>query len=122
MNNLKRYRQGWKFWKNKAFQGNIVDDRCRDLPEDITDAVVILERVFENNAYLAHNHWIGIVCIIYPNGDFDRFVVDAAAGKDTALENLQQKMLQELEYWDIDLEKNNVVMDYPTKVSPKKYN
>lgn len=122
MNELKRYRQGWKIWKNKYFQGNIVDDRCQGLSENITDAVVVLERVFENRAYLAHNHWIGVVLITYPNGDFDRFVVDTAAGKDTAIEKLQQSMLKELNEWDFDLTNNTIQMDYLTTISPKNYN
>lgn len=76
----------------------------------IRDTEITLERIFENQASLAMNHWIGIYRITYVNGcgdfwsagDFDQFVVDTAAGRDDVVEKIQRAILDELEHCNID--------------------
>ena len=79
----------------------------------IRDTVISLEKVFENQAYLAHNHWVGVCRITYVNdweelgiraGDFDQFVVDTAAGKDDAEEKMKRALLDDLEHSGIDID------------------
>jgi hypothetical protein len=102
------------------------DYRCT-----IIDTKITLEKVFENEAYLAINHWVGVFRITYVNdweeigvraGDYDQYVVDTAAGKDDALEKLQRKVLDTLEENDIDPENNWIDLDLPPwKVKTKSY-
>jgi hypothetical protein len=89
----------------------------------IRDTEITLEKIFENQAYLAHNHWIGVFRITYVvdweelgvrAGDFDQFVVDTAAGKDTVVEKIQRAVLDELEYHNIDPNLNMVDLKIQT--------
>lgn len=81
----------------------------------IRDTKITLERIFENQSYLAHNHWVGVYRITYVNdweelgvraGDFDQYVVDTAAGKDDVVEKIQRAVLKELEENNIDVDLN----------------
>ena len=84
---------------------------CSDFSH-IRDTKISLEKIFENQSYLAHNHWVGVFRITYVNnwpelgvlaGDFDQYVVDVAAGKDDVVEKIQRKLLKELEDQNIDI-------------------
>jgi hypothetical protein len=88
----------------------------------IRDTKITLEKIFENQAYLAHNHWVGVFRITYVSdwkelgvrvGDFDQYVVDTAAGRDTVVEKIQRAVLDELEYHDIDPDLNWVDLIIP---------
>jgi len=90
---------------------NIVDGRMSDFGH-IHDTKITLDKIFENQSYLAHNHWVGVFRITYVNnwpelgvlaGDFDQYVVDVAAGKDDVVEKIQRKLLKELEDQNIDI-------------------
>jgi hypothetical protein len=94
--------------------GDRIHDQMYGDHGHIRDTKITLEKIFENQAYLAHNHWIGVFRITYVNsagdfwtaGDFDQFVVDTAAGKDTVVEKIQRAVLDELEYCNIDPDLN----------------
>jgi hypothetical protein len=88
----------------------------------LRDVKITLTKIFENQAYLAHNHWVGVYRITYVNdweelgvraGDFDQYVVDVAAGKDTVVEKIQRAVLDELEYCNIDPDLNWVDLIIP---------
>ena len=81
----------------------------------IRDTKISLEKIFENQSYLALNHWVGVYRITYTSdweelgvraGDFDQYVVDTAAGKDDVVEKIQRAVLDELEDHDIQADLN----------------
>jgi len=81
----------------------------------IRDTKISLEKIFENQSYLAHNHWVGVYRITYTSdweglgvraGDFDQYVVDTAAGKDDVVEKIQRAVLDELEDNNIQTDLN----------------
>ena len=81
----------------------------------LRDMKITLTKIFENQSYLALNHWVGVFRITYVNdweelgvraGDFDQYVVDTAAGKDDAVEKIQRAVLDELEDNNISCDAN----------------
>ena len=87
---------------------------CSDFSH-IRDTKISLEKIFENQSYLAHNHWVGVYRITYVNdweelgvraGDFDQYVVDTAAGKDDVVEKIQRAVLDELDDNNISCDDN----------------
>lgn len=87
---------------------------CSDFGH-IRDTKITLTKIFENQSYLALNHWVGVYRITYVNdweelgvraGDFDQYVVDTAAGKDDVVEKIQRAVLDELEDNKIDVDLN----------------
>ena len=87
---------------------------CSDFGH-IRDTKITLEKIFENQSYLAHNHWVGVYRITYTSdweglgvraGDYDQYVVDTAAGKDDVVEKIQRAVLDELEYHNIQADLN----------------
>ena len=128
MNEIKSLRQsptffGFKFLPSRVtkMKGDRYQDQMHGNHSHIRDTKITLEKIFENQAYLAHNHWIGVFRITYVNsvgdfwtaGDFDQFVVDTAAGKDTVVEKIQRAVLDELEYCNIDPDLNWVDLIIP---------
>jgi len=127
MNEIKSLRQRPKFFgiTLPSSINNMSGDRNHDQMHGnhghIRDTKITLEKIFENQSYLALNHWIGIWRITYVNsvgdfwtaGDFDQFVVDTAAGKDDVVEKIQRAVLDELEYCDIDPDLNWVDLVIP---------
>jgi hypothetical protein len=128
MNEIKSLRQSPTFFGFKILpsrvtkmSGDRIHDQMHGDHGHIRDTKITLEKIFENQAYLAHNHWIGIFRITYVNsvgdfwtaGDFDQFVVDTAAGKDTVVEKIQRAVLDELEYCNIDPDLNWVDLIIP---------
>lgn len=115
---------GFKIFPNKVtyMKGDRIQDQMHGNHDHIRDTQITLERIFENQACLALNHWIGIFRITYVNsvgdfwtaGDFDQFVVDTAAGRDDVVEKIQRAVLDELEYCDIDPDLNWVDLGIPT--------
>ncbi len=134
MNEIKSLRQRKPFWgfarkpKITYMEGDRHADRMFMIKENadgekrydsdfghIRDTKITLEKIFENQSYLAHNHWIGVFRITYVNdweglgvraGDFDQYVVDTAAGKDTVVEKIQRAVLAELEDYNIQADLN----------------
>lgn len=126
MNEIKSSRQGPTFFGRKFLPNKVTymkadrfHDQMHGNHSHIRDTKITLEKIFENQAYLAHNHWIGVFRITYVNdmgdfwkaGDFDQFVVDTAAGKDDVVEKIQRAVLDELEYCDIDVDLNWVDLE-----------
>ena len=81
----------------------------------LRDMKITLTKIFENQSYLALNHWVGVFRITYVSdweelgvraGDFDQYVVDTAAGKDDAVEKIQRAVLDELEDNNIQVDLN----------------
>jgi hypothetical protein len=86
----------------------------------LRDVEITLEKIFENQSYLALNHWVGVYRITYVGdweelgvraGDYDQYIVDVAAGKDDVVEKIQRAVLRELEDHNIQLDLNWVDLD-----------
>lgn len=98
---------------------NIWDNVYKDFNDlkDLSGCKIELMRMFENKLPLALNHWIGIWRITKPDGSWEQFLVNAAAGKNDAWKLLEQSLSDELFYHGkLDPEKNTVIF----KTTPRK--
>lgn len=55
-----------------------------------------VRKVFENQAFLALNQWIGVWRVEAPNGEFYQFLASVAAGEDTAIDRVLRRIYKEV--------------------------
>lgn len=96
--------------KIKMMKGYTYKDRFYDL-SDVENCVITYHKYFENQSYLAHNHWLGVVRI-YDGKNFKGYIVSTAAGKDDAYEELRKVIVKELYQALFNFDKNDVRFEY----------
>jgi len=105
-----------RYLNGNRFDDQLYRHKSTDIPS-ITDSTVTITKIFENNSYLAINHWVGLVRITYHNGDYIQFIVDTAASVDTVVAKIKDEIFNELEESDFNISKNtvNLETDFPVK-------
>lgn len=93
--------------KERHMSNTIANEYLTGDLSDLEGSTITFEHHFENQIYLAHNHWLGILRITHPWG-YNQYLVSVAAGKDTAFERIRERMLKELVDAGLNFEKNDV--------------
>lgn len=101
-----------KFSLDGKFNGD--DWRSQQLQETVShlkDCKIKIVYYFENKAYLALNHWIGVMRISLSDGQWFQYLVSTAAGKDDCVQRLEESMVKTLVYYDFNFEQNKVYVE-----------
>jgi hypothetical protein len=114
-----RQKRKWWFDKITYFSADRFQDSLHADLEDLTGATITLEQIFENEVPLAINHWIGVVKITHTNDDFEMFIVETAAGKDTVRGQIIDVVNEILAGAGLDFTKNVVNLFKPIEIIPK---
>ena len=116
INITKKYDPKKWFFKKTCMTDYLHENGIGGDLSDLYGKSVEIVNVFENKAYLAHNHWIGVILIKDYSGDltkgFEQFLVSVAAGESTALEKVKEKLIWELYNSGFSFGANKIEFDW----------